>query len=136
MPNNPTYYDGSVEDSVNAVTANLDSGYLRIYSGSQPALNASLTGTLLASLTFGATAFGAASASGGVVTATANSIANETNAVSGTAGYFALVESDGSTVVGTGTVGTAGSDLNMSSIVFSSGATVACSSFSIVQPET
>jgi hypothetical protein len=26
--------------------------------------------------------------------------------------------------------------LNMSSIVFSSGATVACSSFSIVQPET
>jgi hypothetical protein len=123
MANNPLWYDAAV----NAVAALLNSGTLKIYTGSQPAEDGSITGTLLATLTFGATAFG--SSSGG--TATANAITSGTAGNTGTAGYFALLESDGTTVVATGTCGTSGADLNLNSTSISSGASVSCSSFTI-----
>jgi hypothetical protein len=122
MANNPLWYDAAV----NAVTALLNSGTIKIYTGSQPSEDASLTGTLLATLTFGSTAFGASS--GG--TATANAITSGTAGNTGTAGYFAIEESGG-TVVGTGTCGTSGADMNLNSTSISSGATVSCSSFTI-----
>jgi hypothetical protein len=118
------WYDAAV----NAVAALLNSGTLKIYQGTQPALDAAITGaTLLATLTFGATAFGASS--GG--TATANAITSGTAAATGTAQFFALVKSDGTTVVATGTCGTTGADLNLSTTSIVSGATVSCSSFTI-----
>jgi hypothetical protein len=120
---NPNWYDASV----NAVTVLLNNGFIQVYSGSQPAEDGAVTGTLLATLTFAASAF--AASSGG--TAVANAIASAVAASSGTAGYFALVKSDATTVVATGTVGTAGADLNFSSVSFSAGATVSCSSFTI-----
>jgi hypothetical protein len=117
------WYDAAV----NAVTALLNSGgTIKIYTGSQPSEDASLTGTLLATLTFGSTAFGASSS--GV--ATANAITSGTAGNTGTAGYFAIEESGG-TVVGTGTCGTSGADMNLNSTSISSGATVSCSSFTI-----
>ena len=122
MSNNPLWYDAAV----NAITALLNSGTIKIYTGSQPAEDGSITGTLLATLTFGSTAFGASS--GG--TATANTITSGTAGNTGTAGYFALEESGG-TVVATGTCGTSGADLNLNSTSISSGATVSCSSFTI-----
>lgn len=122
--NNPLWYDAAV----NAVTALLNSGFIKIYSGAQPALDVAVTGTLLATMTFGVTAFGASSSG----TATANSITSGTAAATNTAGYFALVKSDTTTVVGTGTCGTSGSDLNLNSTGITSGATVSCSSFTIV----
>jgi len=136
MANNPQFYDATVEAAVNAATALLNSGFLNIYSGSQPALDAALTGTRLAHLTFGATAFGGATAAGGTVTATANAISSDTSAVAGTAGYFALLKSDGTTVVATGSVGTSGADLNLNSLTISGGATVSCSSFTITEAQT
>jgi hypothetical protein len=136
MVNNPQWYDATSEASVNAVTALLNSGYIKIYSGSQPSLDGSVTGTLLATMTFGSTAFGAASASGGTVTATANAITNGTAGATGTAGYFALVKSDNSTVVATGSVGTSGCDMNLNSTSISSGATVSCSSFTVTQNQS
>lgn len=123
MASNPNWYDAAV----NAVAVLLNSGTIKIYTGAQPAENGAVTGTLLVTLTFGATAFGASS--GG--TATANAIANGTAAATGTAGYFALVKSDGTTVVATGLCGTSGSDMNLNSTSISSGATVSCSSFTI-----
>lgn len=122
--NNPLWYDAAV----NAVTALLNSGFIKVYSGSQPGLNVAVTGTLLATMTFGATAFGASSSG----TATANAITSGTAGNTGTAGYFALVKSDTTTVVGTGSVGTSGSDLNLNSTSISSGAPVSCSAFTIV----
>ena len=136
MANNPLFYDATVIAAVNAATALLNSGFLKIYSGSQPALDGSVTGTLLATLTFGATAFGAGSASAGTVTATANSIGSATAAATNTAGYFALVKSDTTTVVATGSVGTSGADLNMNSTSISTGATVSCSAFTITEAQT
>lgn len=121
--NNPLWYDAAV----NAVTALLNSGFIKVYTGTQPALDVAVTGTLLASMTFGATAFGASS----VAVATANAISAGTAGNTGTAGYFALVKSDNSTVVGTGSVGTSAADLNFNSLAISSGASVSCSAFTI-----
>lgn len=128
MGNSPLFYDATIDAAVNAVTTLLNSGTLKIYTGAQPALNAAVSGTLLVTLTFSSTAFAAAVASGGNVTATANSITAGTAGNTGTAGYFALLSS-GSAVVMTGSVGTSGADLNLNSTSISSGASVSCSSF-------
>lgn len=137
-----TWNDATVIAGVNAVTALANSGTLQIYTGTSPGLNATLTGTLLASLTFGSTAFATATASAGTVTATANSITSATAAATGTAGYCAIVKSGASTpptatqVVAIGTVGTSGSNLNLSTLSIVSSATVSCSSLTITQSET
>lgn len=127
MANNALFYDAAV----NAVTGNasttLNSGFIKIYTGAQPALNGAVTGTLLVTLTFGATAFGASSSA----VATANAITAGTAGNTGTAGYFALVKSDNTTVVATGTCGTSGADLNLSTTSIVSGNNVSCSSFTI-----
>jgi hypothetical protein len=136
MAQNPLPYDATVIASVNAVTALLNSGFLNIYTGAQPALDGAVTGTLLASLTFSATAFPAATASAGTVTATANPIGNAIAANTGTAGYFALLKSDDATVVATGAVGTTASDLNLSTLSITAGQTVSCSSFLITEAQT
>ena len=135
MVNSPNWYDASVEAAINALTALLNSGYLEIWSGSQPAENGSLTGTKLAKLTFGSTAFATATATGGTVTATANAIGSANALATGTAGYFALLKSDDSTVVMTGSVGLSGADLNLSSLSVTSGVSVSCSGFSVTEPE-
>lgn len=136
MANNPLPYDVPTETAVNAFTALMNTGFLAIYTGSQPALNGALTGTLLATLSLSGTAFAASTAASGTVTATANSITSATAAATGTAGYFVLLKSDGTTIVGTGTVGTSGADLNLNSTSIVSGANVAVTSFTVTMPET
>lgn len=134
--NNPLFYDLTEEAALNARTALLNSGFLAIYTGSQPALDGSLTGTLLVTLSFGSTAFAAATAAAGTATATANAVASGTAGNTGTAGYFALLKSDGTTVVMTGTVGTSNADLVGPSTSITSGATVQVSSFQVLQPQS
>lgn len=136
MANNPLPYDASVIAAVNAFTALCNSGFIKIYTGTQPALNGAVTGTLLATMTFSATAFPTATASGGTVTATANAITSGTAGNTGTAGYFALVKSDGTTIVATGSVGTSGADLNLNTLTITSGNTVSCSSFLVTMAES
>lgn len=100
---------------------------LRFYNGTQPATGGTAT-TLLAELTCNATF--APSASGGVLTL--NSITSDTSAdATGTATWFRIVKSGGSTHVVDGTVGTSGADLNMNTVSFVAGATIAVSSFTI-----
>lgn len=135
MANNPLTYDSPTEGAVNNWCANLNSGFMNIYTGSQPAVNGSLTGTLLVSLPLGATAFGNATAAGGTVTATANAITTATAGNTGTAGYFALLKSDGVTVIATGTVGTSGCDLNLATTSITSGQNVPITSFTVTMPE-
>jgi hypothetical protein len=116
------WYDAAV----NAVAALLNSGTIKLYEASEPAEDGSIAQTLLATLTFSATAF--ASSSGG--TATANSITGGTAVATGTASFFAMCESGG-TVVGTGTVGTSGADLNLNTTSVVTGAPVSVSSFTL-----
>lgn len=135
MANNALTYDSPTKAAVDNWTANLNSGFLKIYSGAQPAVNGALTGTLLVSLPFSATAFAASTAASGTVTATANAITSANAVATGTAGYFALVKSDNTTVVGTGTVGTSGCDLNLVSTSITSGQSVPVTSFTVTMPE-
>lgn len=135
MTNNPLVYDVGTEAMLNAFGALLNSGTIKIYTGSQPAVDVGVTGTLLATMTFGSTAFASATASGSGGSMSANSIASGTAAASGTAGYFVFEESGG-TVVLSGSVGTSGCDMNLNSTSISSGATVSCSAATVTQPQT
>ena len=135
MSNNPLVYDSPCETMINAFTALLNNGTIQVYSGSQPSVDGGLSGTLLATLTFGATAFANAAASGSGGSAAANTITSGNAGNTGTAGYFALVTS-GSATVGTGSVGTSGADLNFNTLSIVSGAVVACTAFSVTQAQT
>lgn len=135
MANAPSLTNAAASAAADAVTALANSGKLRIYSGTKPTnADTALSGnTLLAELTFGTTAFGAAS--NGV--ATANAITSDSSAdATGTASFFRVFKSDGTTAVWDGTVGTAGCDLNLNSTSISSGATVSVSSLTYTQSKS
>lgn len=103
------------------------SALFRIYDGTRPATGGTAT-TLLAELTCNATfAPGAAS---GVLTFNAITQDSSANAT-GTATWFRIVQSDGTTHVFDGNVGTSGSDLNLNTTSIVSGAAVSVTSFTI-----
>lgn len=100
---------------------------LRIYSGTRPATGGTAT-TLLAELTCNATF--AAGASGGVLTL--NSITQDSAAdATGTASWFRIVKSDGTTHILDGDVGTSGSDLNLNTTSIVLNGPVTVTSFTI-----
>jgi hypothetical protein len=112
----------------NAEAAEFANGYIKIYSGTKPATaDTALSGnTLLATLRFGATAFG--SAVNGVLTA--NAITADTDAAAtGTASFFRCFKSDGTTALLDGTVGTASANMILATTSISQHQTVSCSSF-------
>lgn len=140
MAATPIISMAAAQAMLNALTALLNSGTIKIYTGSPPAsAEASSTGTLLSSgCTYGSTAFGAATDPGstGLATATANSITSDTNAAgSGTAGYFRAYKSDGTTVVAQGTCSTSAADMILSTTTITAGQTVAVSSHVITLPD-
>ena len=105
-----------------------NSGYLRIYDGTQPATADTAIGSqvLLAELTFNATAFGAPV--NGVLIA--NAITSDASAnATGTATWYRCLKSDGTSALCDGSVGTASANLVLNSVSISAGATVAVSSF-------
>lgn len=130
MATNPKYSNEAVNAEADALRALYNTGYLRIYTGSQPASADAATGavTLLAELRFGATAFAAATA--GLITAsaiTADTAADNT----GTAAWFRALKSDGSSPLNDGSVGTATSDLILNSVSIQSGAQVSVTSVTV-----
>lgn len=94
-------------DAITTFTAG--NALLRIYDGTRPATGGTAT-TLLAELTCNATF--APAASSGVLTLNAITQDSSANAT-GTATWFRIVKSDGTTHVLDGNVGTSGSDLNL-----------------------
>lgn len=120
---------------LDAITAGAGgSASLRFYSGTRPATNGAIT-TLLATLTCNATFAPAASGTtdGAAVTLTLNAITGANASATGTASWFRIYKSDGTTFVMDGDVGTSGSDLNMTTTSFVSGQPVAVSSFVITE---
>ena len=115
--------------TVNAQAATLatlcNSGLIRVYDGTQPATaDTGLAGnTLGVTLTFGATAFPAAS--GGLLTATA--ITSGVAVAGITPTWARLLKSDGTTVIMDVSAGAAGANLTIGA--FTSGTTVTCSAF-------
>lgn len=108
------------------------SALLRIYDGTQPATGGTAT-NLLAQLTCNATF--APAASSGVLTL--NSISSDTSAnATGTATWFRIVQSDGTTHVLDGTVSTVAAgtgDLQLDDTAIVLGGTVAISSATITE---
>ena len=128
MALNPTLSNLAACDEADAACALANTGWLRIYDGSQPANadTAVTTQNILAELRFGATAFGAAVA--GV--ATANAITADTSAnYSGTATWFRVFKSDGTTALFDGSVGTSGCNINLDNAAIVLDGTVSVTAF-------
>ncbi len=105
---------------------------LRFYSGTAPAtVGTALSGnTLLAELPCSATP--APAAASGVVTFSA---ITTTNAVAtGTASFFRIYKSDGTTAKIQGTVAVSGGDINLNTVSIVSGGPVAESSLTLTMP--
>lgn len=83
----------------------------------------------VATCAFSDPAFGASS--GG--TATANSISDDTNATGGTTTKASLQDSNSTEVI-EATVGTSGSDINLSSTTIGAGDTVSITALTVTQP--
>jgi hypothetical protein len=130
MAKNATWSVAARNAKLDAIRASFNNGYLRIYDGAQPAGPDTAIGAqvLLAELRFGATAFPAAS--GGVLTAnplTSDSAANAT----GTAAWYRCFQSDGTTPLHDGTVGTSNANAIVATTSIVQNAVVDCSAFTI-----
>lgn len=103
---------------------------IRIYAGTQPANanTAITTQTLLAALTITGS-FGTDSNG----TLTIGSVASTTAVASGTASFFRIVKSDGTTVVMDGSIGTSDADMIVNSTTVNSGENVQISSGTIIR---
>lgn len=134
--------DNAANAMCNAIAALCNSGTLKIYTGTQAVdANTALGAqTLLATLTFGSTAFNSAAATGSAPsrksTATANSITGDTSAdATGTATWFRVLKSDGTTVVYDGAVATSGAELNLATTSLTTGVDVEITSLTISVPQ-
>jgi hypothetical protein len=130
MALNPKYSNTMVNAQADAVGNALDSGYIRIYDGTQPATadTAISTQVLLAELRFGADAFGAAVA--GVITA--NAITSDSSAdATGTATWARILASNGTTVWFDGSVGTASANVILATTSIVAAAVVSCSALTL-----
>jgi len=138
VANNPQLTNLSASAAADAVVDKVDQGSgpgkLRIYDGTQAATADTAIGAqvLLAELTFGDPAFGAAS--NGVATANAITADSSANAT-GTASWFRVVDSD-NTAIFDGTVGTSSADLILNTTSIVSGAEVSVSALTYTQSKT
>lgn len=107
-------------------------GKILVYSGSAPATaDSAVTGTLLATFTLNATAFG--NASNGVITLNGVPLTVAASA-SGTAGYFRLTRGNGTTCILQGAVSTSGAEMNLNTTTITSGVNVTITSGTITVP--
>ena len=128
-----------------AVVDELDTGagvaVLEGRSGGQPAdPDTAVTGTLLFTLGYPATAFGAAADTTGDATASAGTIVDDTSAdATATVGYCRVSETtngaDPTDDHIDGEAGTSGADFNFNTVAIVAGATVSMTSHDVVMPE-
>ena len=117
---------------LDAFGALFNTGYLRIYSGTQPATpETAESGVLLAELRFNASAFGAAAA--GVITAAAITADSSADAT-GTAGWARALQSNGTTALMDGDVSTSGAWINLNSVAIGIGSSVSVTALTITNP--
>lgn len=102
--------------SIDAVNTLLNGGTIEIRTGAAAAIDSAPTGTVLATLTINATAFGAASAG----SASFNSISDVTASAAGTAAHYVAKDSGGN-AERNGTAGTSGTDMVLNNTTFGIG---------------
>ena len=137
MAADPRLTNAAASAAADAVVDRLDTGgagTIKLYTATIPTNADTALGaqTLLATLTFNATAFGAASS--GV--ATANAIVSDTSAdATGTVTWARIANGAGTTQMDV-VVGTSGEDINFNTAAIVSGATVAITALTYTQPKT
>lgn len=141
MSTNPFFADAAAKAACDAVAALCNSGFIKVYTGTQPAdSNTAISGnTLLGTFSFGSTAFAASSASGTAptraATANANSISDVTAGNTGTATWFRALKTDGTTAVFDGTCGLSSADMIMTDVTITSGEDMGVVSLALSVPE-
>jgi len=131
MASNLKYSNGTRDAQQQGLITYAGSGsIIRLYDGTQPAnANTAIsTQTLLVSLPI-AGSFGTDSNG----TITLGSVTSGTAVASGTAGFFRIVKSDGTTVVMDGSVGTSGADMNLNTTTVASSQTVSITAGTIIR---
>ena len=131
MPSNLKYSNGTRNAQQQGLITYAGTGsIIRLYDGSQPANanTAIVAQTLLVELTI---AGGFGTDSNGTITLGA--VTSGTAVASGTASFFRIVKSDGTTVVMDGSVGTSGSDLNLNTTTVASAQTVSITAGTIIR---
>lgn len=131
MASNLQYSNGTRNAQQQGLITYAGTGALiKLYTGTQPAnANAALSGnTLLVTLTISG-AFGTDSNG----TLTFSTVTDGTAVASGTATFFRIYKSDGTTVVMDGSVGTSSADLVLNTTTVATNDTVAISSGTIVR---
>ncbi|SPX87716.1 hypothetical protein [Mycobacteroides abscessus] len=111
---------------------------IRIYSGTVPTnADASLSGnTQLAELACATTPFSGYTDTGSAARATFGTITDDSSAdATGTATFFRLLKSDGTTVVAQGEVATSGKELTLNTTAITSGSIVSITSGYFELPE-
>jgi hypothetical protein len=133
MSLNPIFASDAVNAAATAISALLDAGYLRIYSGTQPDSPETEIDdqVLLAELTLGSPAFG--DPVDGLLTAEAIT-AEDSNLADGTATWARLVASDGTTAVADGSVGLSDANVVLDDVDIVTGGTVTVSALTIQVP--
>lgn len=133
MSLNTQVADAAANAGCNAMTALVNGGSIKFYSGGQPAnANTAPTGSLLATLPLNPTAFGAAS--GGVAAMNTTNPVAAVASGTGTCGYAAFCDSGGS-VKWMVSVGTVGANINMGTVAFQAGATVQVTAYNFAIAE-
>jgi hypothetical protein len=131
MPSNLKYSNGTRNAQQQGLITYAGSGAkINIYDGTQPtnANTAVSTQTLLATLTITGS-FGTDSNG----TLTLGSVTNATAVASGTASWFRITQSNGTTVVMDGSVGTSNADMVLDSTNITAGQTVSITSGTIIR---
>jgi hypothetical protein len=130
MAATPTLATAAANTMATALGTLLDGGYLRLYSGTQPATpDVSIgTSTLLAELRFDTPAFGTPAA--GVLTANALT-AEDAALANGTAAWARMWASNGTTPILDGSVGTGNANVVLDAVVLTTGVPVALTSVTI-----
>lgn len=137
MAADPRLTNAAASAAADAVVDLIDAGgagTIKIYTGTIPTDANTAIGAqvLLATLTFSATAFGAAS--NGV--ATASAITSDSSADATGTATWARIASGGGTTIMDVTVGTSGEDINFNTVSFVTAAAIAISSLTYTQPKT
>lgn len=140
MTATPMASNVSVRAALDALLAKLNvastGGTIKVYTGTQGATTlATVSGTLLGTLTFPTTAFANSSNDGlGDAVATANTIAPDTSIDNtGTAGHFRALDSAG-TVILMGNINTSSADMIVSTTSLVAGGQLSISSYTVTLP--
>jgi hypothetical protein len=131
MPTNLKYSNGTRNAQQNGLITYAGSGSkINIYSGAQPAnANTAISGqTLLVTLTVSGS-FGTDSNG----TITLSTVTNGTAVATGTASFFRITQSNGSTVVMDGSVATSDADLVLNNTSIATGQVVSISAGTIIR---